>query len=384
MSEPREIVATYLVETDKPKEALNAICRGQTVGNPNILTHYETQDFLNKWCANGKFNGFTSPFAMKVRFPDKNFGAEGISYLLSVLMGGQCDIDIIKGCRLIDINLGSFTRHFSKPRYGLNGIRSRLGVLHRPLLCGIIKPKIGLTPKQLTEVVKQMIDGGCDVIKEDEILSNQFWCPMDKRLDLLAPLLQESSSLYLTCITADGSEAWKRARRVASYGDHFGVHCNLWAGLGTLRDIRDHAEVPLFFQKSGDKVWTTGNYSIDYTVICELLNLIGCDFAHVGMYGGYMAEPVEELRKRILALKNTIPSFSCGMTPSIAEQTIARFDSNIMLTVGGWIHGQQEGVESAVKKMRQAIETCSVQNREVQEGLDNRQLQTSVVHNNPI
>lgn len=352
MTAPLEIRATYLVQTKDPDGAMTAICRGQSVGNPSILTSYETKDFLDRWCVRGKItHEVEDTYLMVLRFPQRNFGREGVNYLLSVLMGGQCDIDLVQGCRLVDLHLGTLADSWPRSRYGITGIRQLLNVPTQPLICGIIKPKIGLTPRELYSVVEQMVEGGCHVIKEDEILANQFWCPREERLRLLEDLVNTHPVLYLSCITGDGSQVWREAHRVENHGPHFAVHCNVWAGLGTYLDIRQHVSCPIFFQKSGDKVWTTGPFSIDYTVLCQLIYLIGCDFAHVGMYGGYLSEPVGVLRARLAALQTTIPSFSCGMTPETGSKIVQQFGRNVMLTSGGWIHGQPGGIAHAVREL---------------------------------
>lgn len=353
----KTLKATYLLTTSDIKGALRALTRGQSVGNPSILTKYETKEFLTKWCAKGKWHETIERnlYTVLVEWPEANFGTEGINYLLSVLMGGQCDIDLIEGCRLMELDLGSQSRHWPGPKYGVSGLRKALSLSHRPFIGGIIKPKIGLDPLQLAEVVSQMIEGGCDIIKEDEILANQFWCPMERRLSLLEPMLEGRNILYLVCVTGDGSEVWKKARKVSEYGPQFGVHCNLWAGMGTYKDLREHCEMPIFFQKSGDRTWTTGPFSLDYSVLCQLLHYAGCDMAHVGMYGGYLTNTVAELKDRIGALQTTLPSFSCGMNPALARKCHDLFGNDILLMSGGWIHGQSDGIAQAVRRLKGAI-----------------------------
>ena len=110
------------------------------------------------------------------------------------------------------------------------------------------------------------------------------------------------------------------------------------------------------FQKSGDKVWTTGPFSLQPPVLYQLVHLVGCDFAHVGMFGGYLTETVEELRQRIQALQTTIPSFSCGMTPDLGKKIVQTFGTEVMLTSGGWVHGQREGITAACRRLRQVAD----------------------------
>ena len=109
-------------------------------------------------------------------------------------MGGHVDIDCVTGCRLIKLELPeTVTRHFLGPKFGLSGIRKFTGQYNKPLFGSIVKPKIGITPEVLLEMVKQMVDGGTDFIKEDEILSNPQFCPLERRVDLIANYLAKQN-----------------------------------------------------------------------------------------------------------------------------------------------------------------------------------------------
>ena len=345
------VTATYEVSAVSMQQAAIAIARGQSVGNPSIYSPLETKRLLKRHAAIYKINGRI----IEVRFPKRNFSRTGVNYLMSVLMGGQCDIGHIKACRLVELDMRCIEGEYPKPAYGMSGIREYLQVYDRPLIGAIIKPKIGLSPKQLAEVVSQLADGGADFIKEDEILNDQKWCPMRERLPEAAKAIGDRKILYAACITGDGSEVWQKARLAAGIGATV-VHINIWSGFGTYLDVRRHAKIPIFFQKSGDKVWTTGPFSIDYSVICKLVNLIGCDFAHVGMHGGYLSESEDVLKARMKALGSTVPSFSCGVTHELAPKLRNMFGNDIMITAGGAICGDPDGLTAGVMKFRKAVE----------------------------
>ena len=263
------------------------------------------------------------------------------------------DIDIIEGCRLKHLDLGSLEGAYQGPAFGVDGIRKMLNVHNRPFIGGVVKPKIGLTVDQLVDVCKQMADGGIDFIKEDEILNFQEWCPIDERVEKVQKALDSYDVLYAPCITEDSF----RFPLVGIDGTTpRAVHINWWCGFGYYRQMRRHIPYrpAIFFQKSGDKVITTGPYSVDFKVVCYLANLMGCDIAHVGMYGGYMNEAASELKMRMTALKNTIPSFSCGAEPCHVIELSGIFGNDIMITSGGYIHSHPKGITYAVKEFRDA------------------------------
>ena len=343
------IKATYYVEATDTLQAAHDLAYGQSIGNPYIRTVYDSK--LEKYIPEYKAEGRT----VTVLFPRRNFSKrDGINYLMSVLMGGQMDIGLIKACILADLELGTYEKSFPRPRFGVAGIKKLLGVQGRPLFGGIVKPKIGLSVAQLVEVVKEMADGGCDFIKEDEILGNPPLCPFKKRVEAVVKAIKGYKVLYAPCITGDGSEIWKKARMAKDLGAG-AVHLNIWCGFGAYREIRERVDLPLFFQKSGDRLWTTGPFSIAPKVLYKIVNLIGCDFAHVGMFGGYLSESVGSLREKIYSMGVTTPSFSCGAHPGLVGKLRYLFGDDIMITSGGAIHGHPLGIHAGVRAFHQAL-----------------------------
>ena len=101
------------------------------------------------------------------------------------------DIDIFESCRLIEIDFPKeVLKNFLKPKYGITGLRKISGQIDKPFSGAIIKPKTGMSPKILLEMVKELIDGGVDFIKEDEILSNPSFCKIEDRVPLISNLRQ--------------------------------------------------------------------------------------------------------------------------------------------------------------------------------------------------
>src|SRR3972149_2306287 len=201
--------AIYELKSPDIEKAAHALAVGQSVGNPDVRNSRETKARVKKHAATVES---IEGGKVTVRFPAVNFGPrDGISFMMSVLVGGQMDIGLIEGCTLLDVEFGPLLRRFSGPRFGLEQIRQMTGAVDRPLIGGIVKPKIGLTPDGLAE-------GGVDFIKEDEILGDPSWCPLRKRVPAVAEALKGFRTVYAPCITADGDEVVRRARLAKSLG----------------------------------------------------------------------------------------------------------------------------------------------------------------------
>ncbi len=372
------IIATYFLESKTNIEQASwELAIGQSVGNPNVRNNWETDDlFINYSCKviTPKSELQTKQGYVKIAFPiiNTDWNEDGISHLLCQLMGGQMDIDNINKCHLLNLEFPDklIELHFKKPKQGIDGIRKYTKSFDKPLLGGIIKPKTGISPDILLAMVKEMVEGGVNFIKEDEILSNPSFCKIEDRVPLIMNYLNQrvqeghNPVIYAVCINADSPYLLDRVKKVYDLGGN-AVHINIWCGIGSYLSVRKLTETFnrdffIHFQKSGDKILTskTHDYHIDWKVICQLAGMSGVDFIHAGMWGGYMNDDEDELHKvlDILHSHNVIPALSCGMHPGIVNAIVKRFGNDFMANCGGAIHGHPGGSKSGTLAMRQAID----------------------------
>jgi ribulose-bisphosphate carboxylase large chain len=362
------IKVTYFLRSSKSlKDASWNIATGQSFGNPSVRSVWETEElYENHSCVvladeNDLLN--IKEGIVQIAFPLSNidFDEDGITQFLVQIMGGQLDIDTITACKILDIDFPSQVEtHFLKPKFGISGIRKYTGILDRPIFGAIVKPKIGINSDTLLDIVKELVDGGVNFIKEDEIMANPAICPLHERIPKLAKYLQGKNVIFAHCITGDYPHVVDRANFVHQNGGN-AIHVNFWAGLGVYKSIRE-LDLPLFlfFQKSGDKILTNKqhDFRIDWSVICKLAGMMGVDFIHAGMWGGYSNDDEADLIKSlsILHSNNVLPSLSCGMHPGLVEAIRSRFGDDLMFNVGGAVHGHPGGTLSGCRAMRQSID----------------------------
>ncbi len=366
------IVATYWIKTVKNSNLAKAawdLAIGQSVGNPNVRNDWETDElFERNSCIimhdKNEIDKMTEGL-VNIGFPKINtdWNGDGISHLLCQLMGGQMDIDIFKSCRLKYVEFPeSVKKNFLGPKFGINGMRKLTNQYSKPFSGAIVKPKIGMNANTLLEMVKELVDGGVDFIKEDEIMSNPSFCSLEDRVPLISNFLNSQSRkiVYSICINGDHDHVLKRADFVAQEGGN-SVHINFWSGLGVYNAIRKK-NLPLFihFQKSGDRVIRNKDhdFGIDWIVICKLAGMMGVDSIHAGMWGGYLSDSEDDLKRTIKELHNhnVAPALSCGMHPGLVQANVRLFGNDFIANVGGAIHGHPGGTLSGAKAMRQSID----------------------------
>ena len=363
-------IATYAMtsNTNLDNAAWN-LAIGQSVGNPSVRNEWETDDLFEKHSCiilgdKDQLSKMDRGY-VQIAFPVANtdWATDGISHMLCQLMGGHVDIDCVTGCRLIKLNLpNSVTKHFLGPKFGITGIREFTEQYNKPIFGSIVKPKIGITPEVLLEMVKQMVDGGVDFIKEDEIMVNPVCAPLDRRVDIIANYLAKQSRKVIFChtINCDPHILVDRVRMVHELGGN-GVHINVFSGYGSYNSIRK-LDLPLFlhYQSSGAKVTTDVNhrFSISWPVMCQLATLMGVDTIQTGMVGGYSNDDPAEIAEclEILRAGNTLPTLSCGFHPGLLEKVSELAGKDYLANVGGAVHGHPGGTVAGARAMRQAID----------------------------
>lgn len=365
------IVTYFLKGKTSLRNAAWNLAIGQSIGNPNNRSVWETdQMFMDHSCFimddEDKLKSRTEGI-VKIAFPFENINLEedGISQILCHIAGGQVDILEIEQCHVLDIELPEEIENTFrlKPAYGIDGFRKYSNTIDKPFFGGIIKPKVGMSPTILLEAVKEMVDGGVNFIKEDELLGDPNHCSLKQRVPLISNWLQKNAPdvIYTFCINGDSPYALERANFVAQEGG-IGVHINVWSGLGVYRAIRkQNPNLWIHFQKSGDKFFTDRRAPnhIYWPVLCKIAGWSGVDSIHAGMIGGYMNQDDTELKDSLEVLwkYNVVPALSCGMHPGLVQYINEYLKSHDwMANVGGAMHGHPMGTLAGGRAMRQAID----------------------------
>ena len=346
---------TFEVEADDIAAAAHNIAIGQSIGNPNIRSEIENSANIKEMEAIVKS---IEGNIVKIDFPLKAWTWPNISQLLCTIMGGQSDIELVKACRVIDIE---GLDYMNKPVLGMKAFKERVGAENRPLFGGIVKPKSGLTKDQLLEIVEQMVDGGADFVKEDEIMAQNDYLTIQERAEAVTNLLAKKNSkmVYSYCVNADPIQLIDNLNDVLDEGGDC-VHINFWSDLGAYTTSNAMGLIT-HYQRSGIRILTdtSNRFSISWPVVVKLGVMAGIDTMHVGMLGGYYPEGESEEETleaiSICSDNDRVAALSCGMNPVLAKEIQDRIGNNWMANVGGWLH-TGESIYEKVSEMRKALD----------------------------
>ena len=120
------IVDYYLESSKSLRDAAWQLAIGQSVGNPNVRNHWETDElFENHSClvlGNEQELEQVKSGNVKIAFPtiNINWRTDGVSHMLVNIMGGQLDIHSILKCHVKSIDFPQHVRNeFLGPKYGI-------------------------------------------------------------------------------------------------------------------------------------------------------------------------------------------------------------------------------------------------------------------------
>lgn len=366
------VECTYYVEsTISIEKAAHAIAAEQSTGTwTDITTKEKTID--ERLAARVlKIDG---PI-VTIGFPIAIFEIKNIPQFLATVAGNLFGLGTLSNVRLIDLKFPKeFVREFKGPRFGIEGVRKLVGTQtdRRPHVGTIIKPKVGLNPKETAEVAYNAGIGGCDLIKDDETLTDQAFCPMVERLENVMEKIdrikQESGRtvLYAVNITTGAEEILDRADIAIGLGANMLMIDVLTAGFSALQALRNDESInlPIHVHRTMHGAITRNKkHGIAMLPLAMLVRLCGGDQLHTGTALGKMDSDVEEVKKindflksELYGLKPTFPVGSGGLYPGAVPSEIKAFGNDIILQAGGGIHGHPDGTVAGAKAMRQAVD----------------------------
>jgi ribulose-bisphosphate carboxylase large chain len=309
---------------------------------------------------------------IKIAHPHRNFGPK-LPNLLSAACGeGTFFSKGIAAIKLFDIEFPDrFLHHFEGPQFGIDGIREILDIHDRPLFFGVIKPNLGLSPESSAELAYQGWLGGLDIAKDDEMLADVAWSPLQERARLLGRARIQSEKetgqkkIYLANIT-DEVDRLIELHDIAVAGGANAVLVNgMTTGLSAVRMLRKHAQVPLVGHLPFIAAFTRAPYlGVHSKVITKLQRLVGFDAVIMPGFGNRMKTPENEVLRNIQEcfkplghLKKTLPvpagSQWAGSTPMIyAKLKTADFG----IVPGRGVFNHPMGPKAGAASLRQAWE----------------------------
>lgn len=228
----------------------------------------------------------------------------------------------------------------------------------------IVKPSLGLRAVDVAEVASALAAGGARLVKDDELLGDPDWCPLDRRVEAVAAALHPSV-VYCANVTGPVDGLVDRARRVVDLGAT-GVMVNAFAmGLDAVRALREAGlGVPVLAHRVGSGPWARNErFGVSGAVLAALTRLAGADYVHVGAFAGKLFDTDDDVRAQLSAVRRTMAGAAApvavlggGVGPHNARaQAETAGGTGLLLLLGSAAYRHPGGVEAGVRATCEAL-----------------------------
>ncbi|HBY63428.1 MAG TPA: ribulose 1,5-bisphosphate carboxylase [Solibacterales bacterium] len=310
---------------------------------------------------------------VSISFPIGNMGPS-LPNLLATVAGNLFELKEFSGLRLLDLEFPEeFARAYPGPQFGVDGTRRLSGVYERPLIGTIVKPSIGLSPEQTAALVRQLLEGGLDFIKDDELMADPPHSPFERRVDAVMPVIHEHAgrtgrkAMFAFNLTGEIDQMCRHAEYVWKAGGTCVMVSVNSVGLPGVAHLRRHCALPIHAHRNGWGYLTRSQaLGFGFRAWHKLWRLAGVDHIHTNGIRNKFWEPddsvVDSARacaEPMLGGYQVMPVLSSGQWAEQAPDTYRRLGTvDLLYLCGGGIVAHPGGIAAGAASVRQGWEAA--------------------------
>ncbi len=313
-------------------------------------------------------------YVIQIAFPARNIESQ-IPMLLTACVG---NISMGGKIKLLDLRMPKeLLDGFQGPKFGIDGLYELLEIpkdKRRPLLNNMIKPCAGYPVEVGAELFYQAALGGCDVVKDDELIADMAYNRVVDRVKAYMAMekrvFEETGehTLYTVNVTDRLPKMLDLAKAVIEAGGNALMVNYLAVGPEAMRALAEDKDinVPILAHMDvAGAYYMSPEYGISSPIILgKIPRLCGADFIvfpfALGGKAPYLPERFRQTARCMTYpfgnLKPTMPMPSGGITPTNVPDAVKELGKEIMIGSGGGIHAHPKGPVAGAKAFRQAID----------------------------
>ena len=304
-----------------------------------------------------------------IEWPLHNFGPS-IPNLLAAVGGNLFELRELSGIRLLDLELPhDFTTRYRGPRFGIAGTRERMGVPQGAMIGTIVKPSIGLDPEALRPIVRELVEAGCDFVKDDELLADPPYCPLEARVRVVMEEIERGAqrtgkrTMYAFNITDDIDRLARNYEILVKYRADCAMVCVNLVGFAGLAHLRTFCDLPIHGHRTFiGALMRDPALGIDFVAFQKLARLCGADHLHTSGMRNKFYESDDEVQRGIEAVLRPLlggyrclPVLSSAQNAATMHPTWERLHTDdLLILAGGGIHAHPGGRAAGVRSLRRA------------------------------
>jgi len=355
--------------------------------NERVFKHYRAHVF--EIIRSSDNSGF-----VKIAYPLEHFDQKNVIQFCASVLGNIFGLLEIDELYIMDISFPEkYQRQFKGP-IGLEAIRKYVGTSksRRPHCGTIIKPKVGLTPKEFADIAYKVLANGLDLVKDDENLVDQGFCRWKDRADLVNKAMdraeKETGEKKLYCCNVSDSSIERMEERLDYLHSHglklvmLDVFMLGWPATMHMVELAHKYNMFTHAHRAGYAALHRGNYGYNFGILEKFYRMIGLDQVHVGTGVGKMDGAPHSIRRFARIAQNTeikasiaeagldksrfIPSIkpfmpvaSGGLHAGLTEGLYEIFGNDFTMQAGGGVHGHPKGSEAGARALRDAADAIA-------------------------
>jgi ribulose-bisphosphate carboxylase large chain len=268
-----------------------------------------------------------------VEFPALDGETSAEQLLAACVAGEWADRGDVESCRLVQVDWPD----------GLPGPAFPAGA--SVSVGAIVKPALGLTPREAAAVAEKLTAGGAVLVKDDELQRSS-----PERVRAINDAIPDGA-LYAANVTGADVKAIVEAGARALMVNAF------LAGLGSISRLREYG-LPIFVHRVGCAFLRRGGrVSVSARVLAELTRLLGADYVQVGSFSPRTFDSDDEVREQIAAARPATAVIGGGVGPENAREQLERAGARdgVMLLLGSAAYAHPGGARAGVAATVEAI-----------------------------
>lgn len=254
----------------------------------------------------------------------------------------------------------AFVQAFGGPRFGITGLRDRVGVHDRPLTCGALKPQ-GLSAEALGELCYTLALGGVDIIKDDHGLADQSYSPFAARVRACQQAVMRANretgrnTCYAPSLVGSPRTLAAQAQLLREEGVAMALVAPMLVGMPAFHELVRDLDVPVLAHPA-----FAGAARIAPAFLYgKLFRLLGADAVIYPNHGGRFGYSpavcraiAQTARASWSGVRPALPVPAGGMTVERVEEMSAFYGRDAMLLIGG---GLLEAGDALLERTRDFV-----------------------------
>lgn len=378
------IVATYYLETpfDEITPVADAFAKEQSTGTWTEVPIENTEMVERRTAKVTEIRKLpvdlegANACYLQMAFPVENIPPEFSTLLASVAGNIMMFAKDKWATKLTNIRFPEpWLSNFEGPQFGIEGIRKEIDVHDRPLINNMIKPCTGHDVDTHVELFREAAYGGIDLIKDDELLTDPEYNPFFERVERCMEVVEEveeetgKRTLYTANVTGPIKDLRERLRKAVEKGAN-ALMLDSSVGLSGLRMLTEDPEidVPILYHPDFmGNICAAEKAGIDMGAYTKMARIAGADIIFTTDYRGKFPGGTKDLAHRCLTavtqdlhdIPKAMPFVTGGgVHPGVIPGLVGDYGKDIMIGVGGGLHGHPNGPRAGGRALRQAIDAA--------------------------